>query len=334
MTDTTSRSPGTGRGVKGIILAGGGGTRLRPLTGVLSKQVLPVYDKPMIHYPLSVLMLAGIREILVISSPEHLDLFRRLLGDGSRIGLDISYAEQPEPRGIAQALTIGAGHIGDSQVALILGDNIFHGPGFSSVLQGSIRHLDGCVLFGYPVSDPWRYGVGEIDDQGLLLSIEEKPSRPRSNLAITGLYLYDNDVVDIAADIRPSARGELEITDVNQVYLEQKRARLTELGRGFAWLDMGTHDSLLQAGQYVQLLGQRQGVRIACVEEIALRMGFIDADALFALGREYGNSTYGAYLMEVASRTAGEGGPTGGFTEARRPESAQRTWRQPPRKGR
>ncbi|MFI9630378.1 glucose-1-phosphate thymidylyltransferase RfbA [Streptomyces sp. NPDC052042] len=320
--------------MKGIILAGGGGTRLRPLTGTLSKQVLPVYDKPMIHYPLSVLMLAGIREILVISSPEHLDLFRRLLGDGSRIGLDITYAEQPEPHGIAQALTIGAGHIGDSQVALILGDNIFHGPGFSSILQGSIRHLDGCVLFGYPVSDPQRYGVGEMDDQGLLLSLEEKPARPRSNLAITGLYLYDNDVVDIAADIKPSARGELEITDVNKVYLEQKRARLIELGRGFAWLDMGTHDSLLQAGQYVQLLGQRQGVRIACIEEIALRMGFIDADALWTLGRELGTSAYGEYLMEVASQAAGRSGLTDGLTAPTSRERADRTWREPLRKGR
>ncbi|MFJ1749737.1 glucose-1-phosphate thymidylyltransferase RfbA [Streptomyces sp. NPDC088116] len=288
--------------MKGIILAGGGGTRLRPLTGSLSKQLLPVYDKPMIYYPLSVLMLAGIREILVISSTEHIDMFRLMLGDGSRIGVDISYEAQPEPGGIAQALTIGARHIGDSPVALILGDNIFHGPGFSSVLQGSIRHLDGCVLFGYPVADPRRYGVGEIDSEGRLLSLEEKPAQPRSNLAVTGLYLYDNDVVDIAGSIQPSARGELEITEVNRVYMEQKRAQLIELGHGFAWLDMGTHDSLLQAGQYVQLLGQRQGVRIACVEEIALHMGFIDADALHELGRELGTSAYGAYLTEVASR--------------------------------
>ncbi|GAB7030128.1 glucose-1-phosphate thymidylyltransferase RfbA [Streptomyces platensis subsp. malvinus] len=297
MTETISGCPG----MKGIILAGGGGTRLRPLTGTLSKQLLPVYNKPMIYYPLSVLMLGGIREILVISSSQHIELFQRLLGDGSRLGLDITYAEQPEPQGIAQALTIGADHVGNSPVALILGDNIFHGPGFSSVLQGSIRHLDGCVLFGYPVSDPGRYGVGEIDQDGLLLSLEEKPVRPRSNLAVTGLYLYDNDVIDIAKNIRPSARGELEITDVNKVYLEQRRARLIELGHGFAWLDMGTHDSLLQASQYVQLLEQRQGVRIACVEEIALRMGFINADELYLLGCELGNSGYGSYLMEVAS---------------------------------
>ncbi len=302
MTEVMSGRPG----MKGIILAGGGGTRLRPLTGTLSKQMLPVYDKPMIYYPLSVLMLGGIREILVVSSTQHIQLFQRLLGDGSRLGLDITYAEQAEPEGIAQAITIGTDHIGDSPVALILGDNIFHGPGFSAVLQGSIRHLDGCVLFGYPVSDPKRYGVGEIDDQGVLLSLEEKPARPRSNLAVTGLYLYDNDVVDIAKNIRPSARGELEITDVNKTYLEQKRARLIELGHGFAWLDMGTHDSLLQGGQYVQLIEQRQGVRIACIEEIALRMGFIDADTLHRLGRELGTSGYGAYLMEVATRAGTE----------------------------
>nr|ABG67700.1 dTDP-glucose synthase [Streptomyces mycarofaciens] len=297
MTETISGCPG----MKGIILAGGGGTRLRPLTGTLSKQLLPVYNKPMIYYPLSVLMLGGINEILIISTPDHIleqfsGCWRRV-----RLGLDITYAESPSPRGIAQALTIGSDHIGNSPVALILGDNIFHGPGFSSVLQGSIRHLDGCVLFGYPVSDPGRYGVGEIDRDGLLLSLEEKPVRPRSNLAVTGLYLYDNDVVDIAKNIRPSARGELEITDVNKVYLEQRRARLIELGHGFAWLDMGTHDSLLQASQYVQLLEQRQGVRIACVEEIALRMGFINADELYLLGCELGNSGYGSYLMEVAS---------------------------------
>lgn len=302
MTEVMSGRPG----MKGIILAGGGGTRLRPLAGTLSKQLLPVYDKPMIYYPLSVLMLGGIREILVVSSTQHIELFQRLLGDGSRLGLDITYAEQAEPEGIAQAITIGTDHIGDSPVALILGDNIFHGPGFSAVLQGSIRHLDGCVLFGYPVSDPKRYGVGEIDDQGVLLSLEEKPARPRSNLAVTGLYLYDNDVVDIAKNIRPSARGELEITDVNRTYLEQKRARLIELGHGFAWLDMGTHDSLLQGGQYVQLIEQRQGVRIACIEEIALRMGFIDADTLHRLGRELGTSGYGAYLMEVATRAGTE----------------------------
>ncbi|MDB1090081.1 glucose-1-phosphate thymidylyltransferase RfbA [Streptomyces sp. ACA25] len=288
--------------MKGIILAGGSGTRMRPLTDTLSKQLLPVYDKPMIYYPLSVLMLGEIRDILLISAARQLDMFRSLLGDGSRIGLRIDYAEQDEPRGIAEALTIGAEHIGGDQVALILGDNVFHGPGFSTVLRGAISELDGCVLFGYPVKDPRRYGVGEIDASGRLRSLEEKPDRPRSNLAITGLYLYDNDVVDIARDLKPSARGELEITDVNQVYLERDRARLIELGRGFAWLDMGTHNSLLQAGQYVQLLEHRQGDRIACIEEVALRMGYISADACYAMGRELGATGYGEYLVDVATR--------------------------------
>ncbi|MCY9787308.1 glucose-1-phosphate thymidylyltransferase RfbA [Nocardiopsis sp. EMB25] len=290
--------------MKGVILAGGSGTRLRPLTGTLSKQVLPVYDKPMIYYPLSVLMLAGICDIQIISGKDHLEMFRSLLGDGDRIGLDISYAEQAEPRGIAEAFLIGEEHIGRDQVALILGDNVFHGPGFSSVLTASAARLDGCELFGYPVKDAQRYGVAEIDDGGQVLSIEEKPRHPRSNLAVTGLYLYDNDVVEIARTLRPSARGELEITDVNKVYLEQGRARLTELGRGFAWLDMGTHDSLLQAGQYVQLLEQRQGERIACIEEIALRMGFISAEQCYELGLELRASSYGDYLIDVATREA------------------------------
>ncbi|KNE79415.1 MULTISPECIES: glucose-1-phosphate thymidylyltransferase RfbA [Streptomyces] len=290
--------------MKGIILAGGSGTRLRPLTGTLSKQLLPVYDKPMIYYPLSVLMLAGIREIQIISSKDHLDLFRSLLGEGDRLGLSISYAEQREPRGIAEAFLIGARHIGGDDAALILGDNVFHGPGFSSVLTGTVARLDGCELFGYPVKDAHRYGVGEIDSGGRLLSLEEKPRRPRSNLAVTGLYLYTNDVVEIARTISPSARGELEITDVNKVYLEQGRARLTELGRGFAWLDMGTHDSLLQAGQYVQLLEQRQGERIACIEEIAMRMGFISAEQCYRLGQELRSSSYGSYIIDVAMRGA------------------------------
>ncbi|MER6912299.1 glucose-1-phosphate thymidylyltransferase RfbA [Streptomyces sp. NPDC000594] len=286
--------------MKGIILAGGSGTRLRPLTGALSKQLLPVYDKPMIYYPLSVLMLAGIRDILIITSKAHLEMFRVLLGDGSRIGVRVDYAEQEEPRGIAEALLIGEEHIGDDPVALILGDNVFHGPGFSSVLAASAARLDGCELFGYPVKDPRRYGVGEVDADGRLVSLEEKPEKPRSRLAVTGLYLYDSGVVDIARRLTPSARGELEITDVNKVYLEQGRARMTELGRGFAWLDMGTHSSLLQAGQYVQLLEQRQGVRISCIEEIALRMGFIDPRQCHELGRELESSSYGRYLMDVA----------------------------------
>lgn len=290
--------------MKGIILAGGSGTRLDPLTRVVSKQLLPVYDKPMIYYPLSTLMLAGVREILVISTPTDLPDFRRLLGTGAELGLEITYAEQPSPDGLAQAFVIGADHIGDSTSALVLGDNIFHGPGFSGMLHRSIEGLtsgDGCVLFGYPVRDPQRYGVGEADPQGRLISIEEKPAAPRSDRAITGLYLYDQQVVDIARSVRPSARGELEITDVNRVYMQQGSARLVDLGRGFAWLDTGTHESLLEAADYVRVLENRQGVRIACVEEVALRMGFIDADACHRLGERYGASGYGSYVMEVAA---------------------------------
>ena len=290
--------------MKGIILAGGSGTRLRPLTGTLSKQLLPVYDKPMIYYPLSVLMLAGARDIQIISSKEHLEMFRSLLGDGRRIGVNIGYAEQAEPRGIAEAFLIGEEHIGGDSVALILGDNVFHGPGFSAVLADSVDRLDGCELFGYPVKDAHRYGVAEIGPDGRVLSLEEKPRHPRSNLAVTGLYLYDNDVVEIARGLAPSERGELEITDVNRTYLAQGRANLTELGRGFAWLDMGTHDSLLQAGQYVQLLEQRQGERIACIEEIALRMGFITAEQCYELGLELRSSSYGDYLIDVATHRA------------------------------
>ncbi len=289
--------------MKGIVLAGGSGTRLHPITRAVSKQLLPVYDKPMIYHPLSTLMLAGIRDILLISTPHDLPLFRRLLGDGSDLGLDLSYAEQPEPNGLAEAFVIGAAHVGDDPVALVLGDNIFHGPGFSGLMQRSIAGIhrgdDGCVLFGYPVRDPQRYGVGEADEHGRLVSIEEKPAHPRSDRAITGLYLYDNQVVDIAKGLSPSARGELEITDVNKAYLAQGRARLVDLGRGFAWLDTGTHESLLQAGQYVQVLETRQGVRIACIEEVALRMGFIDPDACYRLGEAL-NSAYGHYVMDVA----------------------------------
>jgi glucose-1-phosphate thymidylyltransferase len=287
--------------MKGIILAGGRGTRLDPVTRAVSKQLLPVYDKPMVYFPLSVLMLSGIRDILIISAPEDLGSYRRLLGDGGQLGLALHYAEQPQPRGLAEAFLIGADHVGADPVALVLGDNIFHGPGLSELLRRSVRGLDGCTLFGYRVSDPQRYGVGEADGSGRLISIEEKPARPRSNRAITGLYLYDNDVVEIARGVRPSRRGELEITDVNRHYLERGRARLTDLGRGFAWLDTGTHDSLLAAGQYVQTLEHRQGVRIACVEEIALRMGFIDRDACYRLGEEQSSTGYGRYLMEIAA---------------------------------
>ncbi len=292
---------------KGIILAGGSGTRLHPITRAVSKQLLPVYDKPMIYYPLSTLMLAGIREILVITTPVDLPSFRRLLGDGNELGIEITYAEQAQPNGLAEAFIIGADHVGDNISALVLGDNIFHGPGFSGQLENSIASIadgdDGCVLFGYPVRDPERYGVGEADDQGRLISIEEKPEHPRSNRAITGLYLYDRQVVDIARSLRPSPRGELEITDINKVYLEQQRARLVDLGRGFAWLDTGTHESLLEAGQYVQVLEHRQGIRIACIEEVALRMGFIDADTCYALGARQSKSGYGDYVMDVAKHS-------------------------------
>ncbi|OSC75941.1 glucose-1-phosphate thymidylyltransferase RfbA [Streptomyces sp. WA6-1-16] len=287
--------------MKGIVLAGGSGTRLYPLTHTVSKHLLPVYNKPMIYYPLSVLMLGGIRDVLVISTPSHVGMFQGLLGDGSRLGLSIEYAEQSQANGIAEAFVIGEKFIGDDPVALILGDNIFHGPGLSGLLSEQCRDVDGCVLFGYAVKDPERYGVGEVDGRGGLVSLVEKPADPRSNLAITGLYLYDNGVVDIARSVRPSARGELEITDVNKEYLRQGRARLVDLGRGFAWLDTGTHDSLLQAGQYIQVLEERQGVRIACLEEIAFRMGFIDSAACYALGGQLGNSDYGAYLMAIAS---------------------------------
>lgn len=286
--------------MKGIVLAGGSGSRLHPLTQAVSKQLLPVYDKPMVYYPLSVLMLAGIREILVISTPFDLPLFRRLLGAGDQLGLRLHYAEQPEPNGLAEAFVIGADFIGDDSVALVLGDNIFYGPGFSRRLQQCAAQMDGCVLFGYPVKDPERYGVGEVDATGKLISIEEKPAAPRSNTAITGLYFYDNDVVKIARALTPSVRGELEITDINTHYLRQERARLIDLGRGFAWLDTGTHDSLLEAGQFVQVLEHRQGVRIACLEEIALRMGFVDAATCYALGESMAKSGYGQYVMEVA----------------------------------
>jgi glucose-1-phosphate thymidylyltransferase len=289
--------------VKGIVLAGGAGTRLHPITQAVCKQLLPVYDKPMVYYPLSVLMLAGIREILIISTPLDLPLFRRLLGDGSALGLRLSYAEQAQPNGLAEAFLIGADFIADDPVALVLGDNIFYGPGFSGRLRHCVANLDGCVLFGYPVKDPQRYGVGELDDAGKLISIEEKPAVPRSNKAITGLYLYDNEVVKVARSLTPSARGELEITDVNMHYVRQGRAILIDLGRGFAWLDTGTHESLLEAGQYVQVLEHRQGVRIACLEEIALRMGFIDATACYALGQSLVKSGYGQYVMDIAHST-------------------------------
>jgi glucose-1-phosphate thymidylyltransferase len=287
--------------MKGIILAGGNGTRLYPITLGVSKQMLPVYDKPMIYYPLSVLMLAGITDILVISSPEHLRGFEKLLGAGSALGLSIGYAEQDKPRGLAHAFIVGAEHIGADPVALVLGDNIFHGHGFGSLLRRNVADLDGCVLFGYPVRDPERYGVGEVDAAGNLLSLQEKPDQPRSNLAITGLYLYDNDVVEIARGLEPSERGELEITDVNLTYLRRRKVKVVSLGRGFAWLDTGTHDTLTDAGQFVQSLEHRQGLRIACIEEIAWRMGYIDREACHQLGRRLAASSYGQYVMDVST---------------------------------
>lgn len=286
--------------MKGIILAGGSGTRLHPVTQVVSKQLLPVYDKPMVYYPLSVLMLAGIREILVISTPTDLPNFQRLLGDGDQLGLSLSYAEQPEPRGLAEAFVIGDGFIDGDDVALVLGDNLFHGHGLGGLLAEEVLKLDGCTLFGYPVGDPERYGVATAEPDGTITSIEEKPAQPKSNLAVTGLYLYDHRVADIARRLEPSPRGELEITDVNNAYLAEGRARLVNLGRGMAWLDTGTHDSLLAAAHYVQVLEHRQGVKIACLEEVAWRMGFIGLAQLRALGADMGKSSYGHYVRKLA----------------------------------
>ncbi|MEU5158459.1 glucose-1-phosphate thymidylyltransferase RfbA [Streptomyces sp. NPDC020875] len=286
--------------MKGIILAGGTGSRLYPATVAVSKQLLPVGNKPMIYYPLSVLMLAGIRETLIIGRPADLPRFQALLGDGSQLGLAISYAPQEESRGIAEALLIGAGHIDDDPVALILGDNIFHGHHFSRTLQTEAQEVDGCVLFGYPVPDPERYGVAEVDAGGRVTALEEKPVAPRSNRAVTGLYLYESGVVDVAKNVRPSARDELEITDVNRYYAERGRARLIDLGRGFAWMDTGTPQSLAQAAQYVDALEERQGVRIACVEEVALRMGYIDIEQCHRLGRAHSQSAYGRYVLGLA----------------------------------
>ncbi|MGP4029188.1 glucose-1-phosphate thymidylyltransferase RfbA [Actinomadura sp. 3N407] len=286
--------------MKGIILAGGTGTRLHPLTATLSKQLLPVYDKPMIYYPLSTLMLGGVRDFLVISTPTDLPMFRRVLGDGVELGLHISYAEQPQAAGIADAFRLGADFIGSDPVSLILGDNIFHAPELPDVLWRSLTDVDGCTLFGHTVSDPRPYGVVEKGADGRVVGIEEKPSRPRSSEIVTGLYVYSHDVVEIAHQITPSARGELEITDVNRVYLEQGRARLHSLGPGSTWLDAGTYDGLLSAAHFVRER-QSRGGRIACLEEISLRLGYIDADACHALGRKHKNSEYGRYVMEISS---------------------------------
>jgi glucose-1-phosphate thymidylyltransferase len=287
--------------MKGIILAGGSGTRLYPITLGVSKQLLPIYDKPMIYYPLSVLMLAGIREILVISTPIDLPFFQRLLGDGSRLGISFTYKEQPRPEGLAQAFVIGREFIGTDTVCLILGDNIFYGPGLSMILREAVKLTRGGLIFGYPVKDPERYGVVEFDANRRVVGIEEKPERPKSNYAVPGLYFFDNDVVDIAAKLRPSARGEIEITDVNLAYLRRGDLRVEPLGRGFAWLDTGTHEALQQAASYVQVIQDRQGLKISCVEEIAYRLGYIDRTQLLVLAAELAKNDYGRYLMDIAN---------------------------------
>jgi glucose-1-phosphate thymidylyltransferase len=285
--------------MKGIILAGGSGTRLYPVTLVISKQLLPVYDKPMIYYPLSTLMLAGIRDILIITTPAERTRFEALLGDGSRWGIAISYAEQPRPEGLAQAFVIGRDFIGGGPVALVLGDNLFYGHGLSEMLQEAARPRPGATVFAYQVRNPEAYGVVEFDAGGQAVAIAEKPARPRSQWAVTGLYFYDNSVVDIAAELKPSARGELEITDLNNVYLGRGLLQVARMGRGYAWFDTGTHQDLLEAGEYVRTIEMRQGLKVACVEEVAYHMGYIDRDQLLAEARRFGNNDYGRYLANL-----------------------------------
>ena len=285
--------------MKGIILAGGSGTRLHPATLAINKQLLPVYDKPMIYYPLSVLMLAGIRDILIISSPEFIDNYRRMFGDGSDWGLSISYAEQPKPEGLAQSFTIGAPFVGDDRAALVLGDNIFFGAGLKQLLANAVAREHGATVFAYRVDDPERYGVAELDGSGRAISLEEKPAEPKSNYAVTGLYFYDNRVVDYAANLQPSARGELEITDLNRLYMEAGDLYVEQMGRGYAWLDTGTHDSLLEASEFVRTIQHRQGIQIACLEEIAFEQGFITADQARARGEALKKTAYGRAILSA-----------------------------------
>jgi len=287
--------------MKGIILAGGAGTRLHPVTKTISKQILPVYDKPMIYYPLSVLMLSGIREILIISTPRDIEFFKDLLGNGSDLGLSFSYEVQPEPEGLAQAFIIGEEFIGDSSVCMILGDNIFYGHGFADILVKSAELTSGACVFGYYVTDPQRYGVVEFDSNANVLSLEEKPERPKSNYAVTGLYFYDNTVIEKAKHLKPSKRGELEITDLNRLYLNENRLKVKIMGRGIAWLDTGTHESMLQASNFVATLEQRQGLKASCIEEIAYKKGFIDKKQLLVLAEKLGKSQYGNYLNNIAT---------------------------------